>query len=200
MNQLQPDPASWEWLEARLGRRRRRNSLYLLSVASIALLATVLFFLADPFGKPSGPTFEALQVGDHFPELTLDNQFGSPVSISSLQGNVVLVEFWASYSKICTDRQCYYFKPIYEEYAEKGFEIYGISLDTSAREWLSLVEGEGLPWVNVAEFDQGAELRQSFLIQELPTTFLLDREGRIVARDVGVSELESHLERLFTEE
>ena len=203
MDVLDPEPASWDWIEERLdGKRKRPGGLFMyLSVAAAAALLVLAFFL-NPGG--SGEVIEsalpALAVGDAFPELTLDNQYGVPVPLSSLQGNVVLVEFWASYSKICTDRQCYYFQPIYEQYAEKGFEIYGISLDTNSREWLSLLENEGLPWVNVAETDDIAALRHKFLVQELPTTYLLDQYGNIIAKDIGTDELEVHLERLLAED
>lgn len=202
---LEPAPDTLDWLDDQLGHRKqpaRKRRYWLAGAAAILLLACGFFFLKAPT-EPNlvEESPYALQVGDEFPDLMLDNQFGDAIPISTLQGKVVLVEFWASYSKICTDRQCYYFKPIYEQYADHGFEIYGISVDTSVREWLSTVESEGLPWVNVANFDSARDdLEKKFLLQQLPTTYLLDREGRIVAKDVGSNELEGHIERLMTQD
>ena len=202
---LEPAPDTLDWLDGQLGHRpksSRKPWVWLAGVAAALLIACGYFFLQP--SAESLPVTEspyALQVGDEFPDLMLDNQFGDAIPVSTLQGKVVLVEFWASYSKICTDRQCYYFKPIYEQYADHGFEIYGISVDTNVREWLSTVESEGLPWVNVANFDSArTDLEKKFLIQHLPTTYLLDRNGRIVAKDVGPNELEGHIERLMTQD
>ncbi len=205
---LEPTPDSWEWLDRRLdgGRRPRRGlTLWISGVAAAILVVVAGWMLSPEPGDAStiAASSEALEVGDHFPELMLDNQFGEAVPLSTLQGKVVLVEFWASYSKVCTDRQCYYFKPIHEQYADHGFEIYGISVDTNMQSWLQAIESEGLPWVNVAEFGQGeAEcgLQKKFLLEQLPTTYLLDQTGKIVAKDVGTHELEWHIERLLTAE
>ena len=196
---LEPDPTSWDHIRQELdGKPPRRYGVWLLVAASIALIATL--FLWPPPQEEGGMTAKAkpLQVGDPFPELVLDNQFGEPVALSSLQGKVVLVEFWASYSKVCTDRQCYYFKPVYDQYAEHGFEIYGISVDTNTMAWMSHLEEDGLPWINVqGYYEDSSALEERFLVQNLPTTFLLDQSGRIIARDVGEEDLEGHLERLL---
>lgn len=208
---LEPDPASWDHIRRELDGEHgpgndpepkphsaNRKSLYLLVAATIALIMTFTFWPRPDTGAIAGENPQALQVGDPFPELVLDNQFGEAVSLSSLQGKVVLIEFWASYSKVCTERQCYYFKPIYDQYAEHGFEIYGISVDTNTMAWMNHLEEDGLPWINVqGYYEDSADLEERFLVQELPTTFLLDQSGRIVAKDVGEDDLEDHLERLL---
>ncbi len=207
MDILDPDPASWDHIRNELDGTTRTSpkskpnypkGLYLLVAATIAFILTFTLWPRPDSEIISESNSKALQVGDPFPELVLDNQFGEAVPLSSLQGKVVLIEFWASYSKVCTERQCYYFKPIYDQYAEHGFEIYGISVDTSSKAWMSHLEEDGLPWINVqGYYEKGADLEERFLVQELPTTFLLDQSGRIVAKDVGEDDLEDHLERLL---
>ena len=204
---LEPDPGTLGWLDAQLGHgapRKRNLLLWMAGLAATLVIAAGGWWIAWSAEQAPAATAEspyALQVGDAFPELMLDDQFGSAVPLSSLQGKVVLVEFWASYSKVCTDRQCYYFKPIYEQYADHGFEIYGISIDTSMQDWLHSVESDGLPWVNVADFDKGKDhLEHKFLLEQIPTTYLLNAEGKVIAKDVGGDELEQHLERMLSEQ
>ncbi len=206
MDVLEPKPASWDHVRHELddkgksnkGKSSRQRGLFLLVAAAVAMVLLVSLWPRPTTETGTNHQAKALQVGDQFPELVLDNQFGEAVSLSSLQGKVVLVEFWASYSKVCTERQCYYFKPIYDQYAEHGFEIYGISVDTSTMAWLNQLQQDGLPWINVqGYYEENANLEERLLVKELPTTFLLDQSGHIVATDVGEKDLEVHLERLL---
>ncbi|MEM7040811.1 MAG: TlpA disulfide reductase family protein, partial [Bacteroidota bacterium] len=171
-----------------------------VSVAAMLVMAVGLAWTAF---RPAAPAEEgdapfALEVGNEFPEIALRNPFGELVPLSSLKPNVVLVEFWASYSKVCTEEHCWYFLPLYEQYKDKGFEIYGVSVDTSAQHWLTGIERDDLPWIQVADIgEKESELWKQFEITELPTTFLLDEKGNIIAKNIGRDELEKHLETLL---
>lgn len=198
LDHLDPLPSDWERIEAQLPppAPRSRNKWLLLGVA-VLLLSMAAFWWWPQADQSPTPVHE-LQVGDAFPALTLQDPHGREVSLSDLRGKVVLVEFWSAYSMVCTEAQCYYFKPIYEQYADLGFEIYGVSLDSNAQDWVDAIQTHDLPWIHVS--GSGAEsgaIGSELNHEELPATFLLDQNGNILARDLQSGELERELERIL---
>ncbi len=134
----------------------------------------------------------------YFPELNLMNPDGESISVSELKGKVVLVEFWASYCMVCTKNHCYYFKPLYQTYREQGFEIYSVSTDSSAVNWVHAIEKDELDWIHVSDLmGENSPTVDEFDVRQLPTNYLLDQEGRIIAKNIDVHELEDTLSRLL---
>lgn len=173
---------------------------WITAAAVLIIAVSVSWALLRPEGGISPPpqSARALEVGQPFPELSLRNPYGELIPLSSLKGKVVLVEFWASYSKVCTEEHCYYFQPLYEQYREHGFEIYAVSVDSSAHGWIEGIERDALPWINVADIGEAhPEIPGRFRVEDLPTTYLLDQEGRIIARNVEKDDLEGYLEGLL---
>jgi thiol-disulfide isomerase/thioredoxin len=206
LDHLEPDPESWAWLEERLDRRRLSSRLprWITAAAMLVIAAGLVISLVKPSILNPAPNANpkvaavALEVGMPFPELSLRNPEGKLVPLSSLRGKVVLVEFWASWSTICTEEHCYYFQPLYDQYRDSGFEIYAVSVDSSAAGWLSGIERDALPWINVANFGGiPQEFPQNLPVKELPTTYLLDREGHILAKDVEAADLGGVLEKVM---
>lgn len=202
LDTLVPEPESWIHIDTALGaspRERRFARMRWLSLAATLIVAVGIgWFLVNELGETEESQTYALDVGDPFPEIELRNPGGELQGLSELKGKVVLVEFWASYSKVCTEENCYYFQPLYEQYRDQGFEIYGVSVDTSAQHWLAGIERDELPWIQVADIGQAVpEIHKQFPVEELPTTFLLDQEGHIIAKNVRAQELAAHLERMF---
>lgn len=197
---LDPPAEGWQDIADRLDKPAKgRKWLPWVLVMGLALILGSAFFI--PTLQPEDESFadlNQLEVGDPFPQVSLANPQGQMVDLKDLQGKIVLVEFWASYSMVCTETQCYYFKPIYEQYADQGFEIYGISLDTNAQQWTNAIEADDLPWVNVSGMGtQPAGLGNEFNNESLPSTYLLDQQGHIIAKDIKADELESVLENLL---
>ena len=198
---LEPDAESWIAIERELDGHHRSDVfprwIMIAAMLVMAIGLTWAAFRTDEVTTTTEAQY-ALEVGMEFPEIALRDPFGDLVPLSSMKGKVVLVEFWASYSKVCTEEHCYYFLPLYEQYKEKGFEIYGVSVDSSAQGWISGIERDQLPWVQVADIGEAENpIWKQFEIEELPTTFLLDKNGKIVAKDVGRDELEKHLEEML---
>ena len=87
---------------------------------------------------------------------------------------------------------------LYEEFSDDGLEILGVGLEFQRDRWLEAMETDGLPWINISDvrgFDM--EAAQLFAIRALPANVLLDREGRIVAKDVHGDQLRDHIEQLL---
>ena len=135
---------------------------------------------------------------NQFPNIELRNPNGEMIALSSLQGKVVLVEFWASYCMLCTEEHCYYFKPLYETYKDHGFEIYSVSIDSSATNWLQVIERDQLDWVQVSDLmGNDSPVNEKFEVNSLPTNYLLDRNGKILAKNIPVEDLEETLSHLL---
>ena len=126
---------------------------------------------------------------------------GREVDLSRLQGKIVLVDFWATWCAPCL-KQIQVLKRLYTEYQTKGFEIVGISLDRAEdrQKLIGYVSSEQLAWPQ--HFDGKAwegELVTRYAINSVPTTFLLNKEGRIVALNPTERELDTEIKRLLNQ-
>jgi len=99
---------------------------------------------------------------------------------------------------VCNEENCYYFKPLYDEYRKQGFEIYSVSMDSSAISWKNAIQNDGLDWVQVSDlkgFD--SPVREEYDVEDLTTNYLLDRNGKIIAKNIDVADLEGELRGIF---
>jgi thiol-disulfide isomerase/thioredoxin len=111
-----------------------------------------------------------------------------------LKGKVVLIDFWASWCVPCR-KTIPSLKKVYSQYKEKGFEIYGISLDTEADSWKDAVKHNGITWLQV--LDANGETAGVWNVNYIPNTFLLDKTGKIVAVNPTEEELQKHYRNCF---
>jgi glutathione peroxidase-family protein len=130
-------------------------------------------------------------------EIALPTVIGDTIKLSSLKGKVVLIDFWASWCVPCrfTNRKMV---KIYPKYKSKGFEILGVSLDKDKVEWKEAVVKDRISWLQVND-NGGWEAKTpiQWNINQIPTSYLIDREGRIVGRDLEGKELEKALRKLL---
>ena len=127
---------------------------------------------------------ENLQIGKMAPEINLPNPDGDLVPLSSLRGKIVLVDFWAQWCRPCRMENPN-IVDAYQKYKDKGFEVYGVSLDRSKENWLRGIEEDGLPWTHVSDLKYWqSEAAKTYNINAIPASFLLDREGKIIARNL----------------
>lgn len=131
------------------------------------------------------------------PEITAKNPAGKELSLSSLKGKVVLVDFWASWCAPCRKENPTVVK-MYNKYHAKGFEIFSVSLDQDATAWKTAIQKDGLRWTNHVSDLMGWEspIVKQFGIQGIPYTILINKEGKIVG--VGLRGLD--LERKLIEQ
>ena len=133
------------------------------------------------------------------PDFTLNGPDGKPVSLSSLRGQYVLLDFWASWCKPCR-AGVPGLKALYAKYHDKGFEILGISDDTNHDAWKQAIAQDQSPWIHVVdEFpieNKPARVGLLYGVHYIPSYFLLDREGRVVGK-MDHEELETKLAELL---
>ena len=153
-------------------------------------------------GKEYGEVLSKLKatgVGAIAPDFTQNDTLGNPLKLSSLRGNYVLVDFWASWCGPCRAENPNIVKA-YAKYRQKGFEILGVSLDAEKDKdkWLKAIQKDGLTWPQVSELKGwGAEVAQVYVIKAIPQNFLLDPSGKIIAKNLRGEALEKKLAELF---
>jgi peroxiredoxin len=131
------------------------------------------------------------------PDIVLKDTEGKTLSLSSLQGKVVLLDFWASWCGPCRIENKHLVK-LYAKYKAKGFEIYSVSLDDDTRAWKKAIATDKITWLQVN--DAGgwdATIATQWNIQQIPTTYLIDKKGTIVAMDLQGKQLEKKLTELL---
>jgi hypothetical protein len=133
-----------------------------------------------------------------FKDIALASPYGETITLDPSENKFTLVQFWASGNAICTEDNCYYFLPAYEKYKDQGFEIYAISLDEDKDSWVSGIEENQLPWIHVSDLKgMDSPICIECNITKVPTNFLLNQKGKIIARDLEAQDLERTLSKLL---
>ncbi len=143
---------------------------------------------------------KALLIGAVAPDIKLPTPDGDSLSISDLRGQVVLLDFWASWCRPCRMENPRV-KAMYERENEKGFTILGLSLDRSQAAWVKAIEDDGLPWYHISDLKQWqSQASRLYKVSSIPHTVLLDREGRIVAKGLRGAALEAKVAELLEQQ
>ncbi|RYG06426.1 MAG: TlpA family protein disulfide reductase [Chitinophagaceae bacterium] len=133
--------------------------------------------------------------GDTIPEISLRDTSGNVVALSSLRGKVVLIDFWASWCVPCRKSNPGLLK-IYDKYRDKGFEIYGISIDQNTNAWKNAIVMDSLTWQHVND-NQGwdASVTMDWKVDFIPASFLVSKTGVLVAADPDHRKLGKYLKK-----
>ena len=138
-----------------------------------------------------------MQKGKKAPEIALPNPQGDTVRLSSLEGNVVLVDFWASWCGPCRKESPNLVKT-YSKYKDEGFEIYSVSLDRSRKNWVKAIEDDHLDWTHVSDLKYWNSLVVDLYgFSGIPHTVLLDEQGRVIAKNLRGEALGEKLEEVL---
>lgn len=130
-------------------------------------------------------------------DLEIKDLKGNEVTLSSLMGKPALLVFWASQNETSISALLS-LKSTYDKYHPKGFEIYSVSVDVSREAWEDAVRFNEFDWINVCELSEdGSRAAMLYNVQALPTSFLLNKEGDILARDLWGRQLETWLDNLI---
>ena len=148
------------------------------------------------YTKEFGELVQKLKVtaiGQAAPEISLPNPDGQVVKLSSLRGKYVLIDFWAKWCGPCR-RENPTVVRAYHKFKSKGFEVYSVSLDRSKADWVQAIKEDGLEWTHVSDlkyFDCVAA--KEYNVNAIPFSILLDKEGRIIAKNLRGPALDQKL-------
>lgn len=141
--------------------------------------------------------YSKLAVGSIAPDIKMKDPNGNEQSLSSLRGKVVLVDFWASWCGPCRKEN-----PnnviLYKEFKSKGLEIFGVSLDKNKEAWTEAIMQDNLTWIHVSDLKYwSSDAAALYKVESIPATFLLDKEGKIVAKNIRGEELYAFVKKLL---
>ena len=119
----------------------------------------------------------------------MNDTSGKPVALSSFKGKVTLLDFWAAWCGPCRRENPNVVKA-YAKFHAKGLEIFAVSLDKNHDKWVEAISKDKLAWTHVSDLKYwDNEAAKLFGVRAIPANFLLDKEGKIIARNLSGDEL-----------
>ena len=136
-------------------------------------------------------------IGEPMIDFTQPDVNGKPVKLSDFKGKYVLLDFWASWCGPCRAENPNVLKA-YNAYKDKNFTVVGVSLDESGEKWREAINQDGMPWIQLSDLKGFRnEVAHQYGIQAIPSTFLLNPEGVIVAKNLRGEALHKKLQELL---
>lgn len=140
---------------------------------------------------------KTINIGDQFVDIEGNDRDGNARKLSDLKGKYVLLDFWASWCGPCRQENPHLVK-VYKSFKDKGFEIYGFSIDANRSAWLKAVEKDSLLWTNVQDANGSHSTMAAFYnVRAIPASFLINPQGVVIAKNVRGDDLERILNEEF---
>jgi len=138
-----------------------------------------------------------VRIGSRAPEITLESLTEDTMRLSQVKSNLLLLDFWTSHCSTCQVEYQSTLLPLYYKYYHQGFQVFAVSFDTDAAKWLQAIEENKYAWIQVADFGgiRGSEIARRYQIEAIPTNYLLDENGFILAKNLRGKQLESFVEQ-----
>ncbi len=170
------------------------NSIYPQSEQVQALYNNTLQYVRQQQASKMKQLIE--EQGENSPDIVLPNPEGKDIALSSLRGKIVLLQFWAAVDR-GSRIQNQVLVDAYKKYKRKGFEIYQVSIDQNRIEWVDAIDKDRLTWTNVGDMKGSVLATRVFNIQSIPSNYLLDKEGMIIAKNLSGPALDKALTKLL---
>lgn len=154
-----------------------------------AIILLLLFTATISYAQP--------KVGQASPEIAIKDVNGKVQKLSNLKGRVVLIDFWASWCGPCR-KTMPGLVSLYKQYKSKGFEIYGISIDDNKADWKKAIADDKITWLQVNEpGGWNGVTATAWKLEQIPASFLLDKNGKVIAVDPTTQEIQSRLKKVL---
>jgi thiol-disulfide isomerase/thioredoxin len=138
-------------------------------------------------------------IGTVAPNIILQDPDGDSIQLKSLQGKIVLLDFWASWCGPCRQENPNVVR-LYKKFHPKGLEIFSVSLDSNRDPWVKAIKTDGLIWpYHGSDFGGwGSKPAKDYQVESIPQTYLLDQSGKVIAKNLRGELLEQKLEEIFS--
>jgi len=141
-------------------------------------------------------TLKNVEVGMPAVDFALNDPSGNPIAISAFKGKILLIDFWASWCAPCRQENPNVVK-LYNDFKDKGFEIIGVSFDDNRAKWIDAIQQDQLTWPHVSDLKGWKSAAgKLYAINSIPATVLLDRDGKIIAKNLRGDELRKKVEEI----
>ncbi len=138
-------------------------------------------------------------IGSPAPEINLPSPSGEKIALSSLLGNVVIIDFWASWCGPCR-RENPNKVAIYNKYKDKGVEFYSVSLDKDRNAWIAAIENDKLTWTHVSDLKYfQSKAAVLYGVTAVPTMFVMNKKGFLAAKGLRGQQLEAKVIELISQ-
>ncbi|NQU87519.1 MAG: TlpA family protein disulfide reductase [Mariniphaga sp.] len=142
---------------------------------------------------------KTVAVGMTAPDFTQNDTEGNPLSFSDVYSanEYTLVDFWAAWCGPCRAENPNVVA-VYNDYSEKGFTVFGVSLDQTKEDWLQAIEDDGLTWQHVSDLaywnNAAAKL---YAVNTIPSSLIVDKQGKIIAKNLRGEDLRAKISELL---